>query len=344
MSKVVSARAIPCVVVAAGLALLPRVALANPRVLLVSPTKPDRVLSEAFHRLRAELSLKGFEVQTVELDASDGRPEALEEVATKEGAVAGIALTRRANTAVADVCIADRITGKTSIRTLELREGSEAPSVLAVRASDLLRSSLGEFGPTEKPPPDVANVDPQPVPEVVTRFASPPPARFRIEAGAAILGVGQGIGLAYAPGLAVGYELFERVGIGLSFTGPALGAAYDTADGVAVITQELGLARAWVTAWRREAFEIRAVAEAGAYHLDAHGDVAPPFASRSAEVWSLAAGLGLELDTRLSTRIVWQIEGSALMLAPIPSVALLSNAVVFGWPFSMLATGVGVDF
>ena len=331
------------VLAAAALLLLPRAAFADPRVLLVSPPKPDAVLSEAFHRLRAELSLKGFEVQTVEFEAGDG-PEALEELATKRGALAGVALTRRANAAVADVCIADRVTGKTSIRTLELREGSEAPSVLAVRASDLLRSSLGEFGPTEKPPPDVANVDPQPVPEVVKRFASPPPQRFRIEAGAAVLGVGQDVGLAYAPGLAVSYQILESVGIGVSFAGPALGATYETGDGRAIVTQELGLARAWITALRNDTIELRAVADVGVYHLDAHGDVAPPLASLSNEVTSLAAGLGLEFDVRLSARIVWQVEGTALTLAPTPSVAVLDNAVVFAWPYALAATGLGVDF
>jgi hypothetical protein len=90
--------------------------------------------------------------------------------------------------------------------------------------------------------------------------------------------------------------------------------------------------------------ELRGVAAAGVYHLDAHGDVAPPLASKSDKVTSFAGGLGLALDIRLTARIVWTVEGSALALAPQPAIALLTNQYTFAPPFATASTGIGVDF
>jgi hypothetical protein len=334
-------------VVAAAIALLvPRLALAQQRVLLVRLPEPDTVLSEAFTRLRAELALQGFDVELVEPDAGDDSPDALVRLANKEGALAGISLTRRVGAPAAEVCIADRVTGKISMRTLELRQGPEAPSVLAVRAADLLRSSLREFAGDagQKPPPDVVGVDAKPVPDVVQRFARPPASRFRIEASGQALGIGLRIGPGYAPGLSVSYRVVDRVRLGVALSGPALGASYGTPDGVATVTQELGLARVSIAVAQSGAFELSGVAAAGVYHLDAHGTVDPPLASRNDQVTSFAGGLGLAMTLRLAARIVWSVEGSALALTPQPAVALLANQYAFPAPFATAATGIGVDF
>jgi hypothetical protein len=332
-----------CFVAAWAFLLAPRIAFAQ-RVLLVRLPDPDPVLAEAFNRLRAELALQGFDIRIVDLDSSDTSPAMLADLATREGALAGVSLTRRVGAPAADISIADRVTGKISLRTLSLHEGPEAPSVLAVRAADLLRSSLREFPADEKPPPDVVGVEPKPVPEVVQRFARPPPARFRIEASAAALGIGQRIGPGYAPSLALSYRVVDRVALGVAVAGPAMGASYETPDGNAVVTQELALARVLVTAVERGVFELRGIAAAGVYHLDAHGDVAPPLASLSSQVTSFAGGLGVQVDVRASSRIVWTLEGSVLGITPRPSVALLDNRYAFAWPFATATTGLGVDF
>ena len=184
------------------------------RVVLVRPANSDALLVEAFNRLRAELKLQSFEVVVVDADPALGSPESVGSAAQREEAFAGISITRRAGATSADVRIADRVTGKTTMRTLALRNQREAPSVLAVRAVDLLRASLREIPPGEEAPPDVVRVDRKPVPESVRDWARPPPLpwRLRVEAGA--LGALSGVGLSYGAGAALSRRLSESFRVG----------------------------------------------------------------------------------------------------------------------------------
>src|SRR5262245_27204891 len=132
--------------VALAVLLLAPDALAQ-RVVLVRPPNSDAVVVEAFNRLRAELRLQSFDVVGLDADPAFVSPESVGEAATREDAFAAISIARRAGATSVDVWIADRVTGKTTLRTLALRRESDAPSVLAVRAVDLLRSSLREIPP-----------------------------------------------------------------------------------------------------------------------------------------------------------------------------------------------------
>lgn len=329
---------------AALLVLLAAPAAMAQRVVLVRPPPPDDVLSEAFDRLRAELALEGFETWLVDLDPIADTPDALAALAAKDGALAGISLTRRVGAPSADVCIADRVTGKISMRTIELRQATEAPSVLAVRAADLLRLSLREFAGDQKPPSDVVGVETQPVPEVVKRFANVPPGRFRVDVRAAALGITQKIGPGYAPALAVSYRHWDRFGAGLLVAGPALGASYGTSTGSASITQELVVARAWGAFLQASLLELRGVLYTGIYHLDASGHVTPPLVARSAQVTSFAGGAGVEADVRLNRRLVVGAELSAFELAPRAAVAVSDEQYTFPWPFVTATMGFGMEF
>ena len=329
---------------AACLVLLLTTAAFAQRVILVRPPAPDEVLSEAFNRLRAELTLQGFEATIVERDASASSPEELAELAKKDGAFAGISLTRRVGTPAAEVCIADRVTGKTSLRTLALSQAPDAPSVLAIRAADLLRASLREFPPDEPPPPEVVGVDSKPVPVAVQRWALQPPARLRLDVRAALLGVTQGFGPGYAPSLALSYRVLDRVSVGVLVAGPALGASYKTSLGAASVRQELALARILGAALQSPSFELRPTLEAGIYRLDARGEVEPPLAARSAQVTSFAGGVGLEVAWRLSHALLVGAEISALELSPRPAIAVLTAEYRFAWPFVTVSAGLGVDF
>ena len=314
------------------------------RVVLVVPPAPDPVLSEAFIRLRAELALQGFETTTIELDAAANTPDKLGELARAAGAFAGISLVQRVGTPNADVCIADRVTGKTTLRTLALDRQPDAPSVLAVRTTDLLRASLREFTDSERPPPDIANVDVKPAPPVVERFARSPARRFRLDARVAALGFTQKTGPGYGPALALSAQLSSRISVGLLLVGPALGASLNTKLGSATLRQELALLRGAATFAQSARFELRAIAAAGAYHLDASGVVGPPLAQRSDRVTSFAAGLGVAADVRLNPALLIGADLSAFALGPRPGVAVASERYLFDRPFLTASAGLGVEF
>src|SRR5262249_36576795 len=134
----------------------------------VRPPATDTTLSEAFNRLRTELALQDFEVGVLDSPGEALSADGLEAEAQKAGAFAGISLTRDAGGATADVCIADRVTGKRSQRRLAVAGVDRARRVLAVRAVDLLRSSLRELPPGERPPADVVGAVAEPPPAVRT--------------------------------------------------------------------------------------------------------------------------------------------------------------------------------
>ena len=314
------------------------------RVVLVVPPAPDQILIEALNRLRAELTLQGFETTTIELDPAQSTPDKLSDLAKAADAFAGISLAQRVGTPSAEVCIADRVTGKTTLRTLTLDNKRDAPSVLAVRTTDLLRASLREFAGSERPPPEVANVDAKPPAPVVQRFALLAPRRFRLEARVAALGLTQQIGAGYGPSLGFRYRLGQRFWAGIVLVGPALGASLETNLGSATVRQELALTHFAVSFLRTGALDLRATAATGVYHLDASGVVGPPLSPVSDQVTSFAGGIGLEANVRLSDALLLGAELGALALAPRPGIAVSTEQYLFDRPLVTLSFGLAVEF
>jgi hypothetical protein len=69
------------------------------------------------------------------------------------------------------VWIGDRVTGKTSIRTVSRSAGTEAPSRLALRSAEMLRASLREFRSRSPPPGEIVGAEPQRASAEVLRWA-----------------------------------------------------------------------------------------------------------------------------------------------------------------------------
>jgi hypothetical protein len=312
-------------------------------VLLVRPAASDAGLSEAFNRLRGELALQGFETQVVEREGQTDIPPDVAEMAQRPGAFAGILLTRRLGAPVAEISIADRVNGKTSLHTLSLRNASDTPSILAVRATDLLRSSLRELAPEEPPPPEAVVVDRPPAPKNVPRIVSQPPTRFRLSVEAAALGVNVALGPGYGPRLAFDVRALGRFGVGLMVTGPAFGASYETALGSATVRQELVQARVFYALGRSDQLEFRPAFAIGAYRLDAQGQVSAPLLARTAHVTSLAAGVDLNLAYHITRTWLVGLDFSALGLTPRPIVAVDSARQSLAFPYLSASAGLGVE-
>lgn len=138
---------------------------------IVTPSSKQSIVP----RLRAELAALGFSVLEAR-SVADASPSELEELARKLDVLAlvGVGLAQRD----AEVVIVDRVTGKTSRRTVN-DASSMGEDVLAIRAVELLRASLLEVDSQipargEVPPPRVvrrvvARDRPKPVPAPVPR-------------------------------------------------------------------------------------------------------------------------------------------------------------------------------
>jgi hypothetical protein len=312
-------------------------------VVLVRPPDTDRVLVEAFNRLRAELGLQSFEVVVVTAPEGPSTPETVERLAQEQAAFAAISFTRRADTTTADVWIADRATGKTTVRTLALRGVPDAPSVLAVRAVDLLRESLRELG-HEQPPPEVANVDRRPVPKAVRNWARPPHPPWRLRLEGTALGEVEGLSFAYGVVIGVSRRLSQRLSLGLAFAGPLVGGSYEASTGTATTHQELGAIELGLTAYDSDLFELGAVLGAGVYHLTARSEVQPPLASQSDDVLSALGTLGMSANLHATDAVSLSLGLAALLVTPRPGVAVGPEETLLSEPLFRASLGMAVDF
>src|SRR6185503_17614137 len=130
--------------VLACLAVAGTASAAPARVALVHELEPNALEQRTLTRLRAELIAAGFEITEVDRHGADAR-EAAEAEPTVAGVFATIAIVPRTADA-ADIWIADRITGKTVVRRIQVSPGTgrDVAPVLAVRAVELLQASLLE--------------------------------------------------------------------------------------------------------------------------------------------------------------------------------------------------------
>jgi len=319
----------------------PRLALAQ-RVLVVRPAGGDATLSEAFNRLRAELILQDFEVQVLDT-AEHLSPDQLQEAAKQADAFAGVALARSSSGADADVCIADRVTGKISLRRLAISAGEDSPRVLAVRAVDLLRESLRELRPDDRPPPDIVGVSATPAPPAVRTFVGNT-RNFQLSAAGFALATHTSTSNAYGAGLALGYRPIPRLALGVLLVGPLLGARYASKLGTASLRQELGLLRATFNLLRPGRFELGPLLGVGAYHLHAQGEVESPLTSQSATVWSFAGSCGVEAQFAFADAVSLNAALQGLLLTPRPVVAVDTESEVIGQPLVLASLGLGVAF
>jgi hypothetical protein len=332
---------------ASALTLLALVLCAAPafaqRVVLVRPADADTLLAEAFTRVRAELQLQDFEVVVVASEG-DGTPESIADAASRENAFAAIKLTRRAGARTADVWLADRVTGKTTLRSLELAGQNDAPSVLAVRTVDLLRSSLREFGPGKEPPPEVKGVVRGPLAPEIESFTAPAPTPFVLRVGAAALFQAARPGAAYGPGVSLEHRLSSRFRGGVTLAGPLLGASYQASGGRAFVRQELAALEGTFVVLAVDPLELGVVGGLGVYHLEARAEVDPPLVARSDQVTRALGSLGLELRVRLTSHVGAALGGPAMAMAPRPGVAVGPERVLFRLPVVRAGAGVTVEF
>lgn len=323
----------------------PRAPAAVPpsRVVLVTDETDDAVVREAATRLDAELGAAGFEVVRIARPPGADLRAVMERTARATRAFAAAAISRSAAGTTADLWIVDRVTRKTVVRAVEV-DGPAAPSVLAVRAVELLQASLLEATtPLPRAAPNNARAPslstPEATPEDVARWMAPAGARrgmldgFSLEAGAVVLQSTGGVGPALGPALRFSFgapsgEAAARspfpqgLAARLTLAGPALGPALRGASGSVSVRQELA-ALELVHALELGSRLVPVLsAGAGAHHLRAEGAPRAPYASAGGDVWSFMASAGVGAAFRITERAALLLDVHALFLQPRPVVAL----------------------
>jgi hypothetical protein len=334
-----------------GLALAVVAVTLSPRevgaesVVLARPPASDPPLYEAFGRLRAELELQGFSVVVLSASARPRTTTELEQLTAQHHAFAAIALQRLEGDGTAEVQIVDRMTGKSTTRQLLIEASPNGPTLLVVRATDLLRASLMEFAPGERPPKEVLGVEPGPPPPSVLRFTQKP-LRFEVHAGASVLGSGV-LGAAVGPSLGAQFYPTIHWSLGVELCGPLFGARYETPSAEGVARQELALLRlGWSlpSVGSGRGFQWGPAVSAGAYHLSATSRVSAPLVPRSASFWSAVAGVGLRGQYVFGNRFSLGAHAGVLAHLPRPVIAIDREQLSPIAIQAMLAVHVGVAF
>jgi len=327
---------------ALALTLLSSVALAQ-RIVLLRPGSSDAALLSAFAHLQGELRAHDFEVVVVDT-SGDATPDVLERAAEREGAVAAISLLRSSDVATADIWVSDRVTGKTSRRTVTTPPRPEGPSLLAVRAVDLLRASLREYGPQAKPPPDVVGAAPARAPARVLDWAEKTDEqRFVLEAGVAVQVSPSDFSPGYGPALGLGYDLGQRLALRLTLQGPLWGSRYDGEASARLLQEQLMAELGWRFA-TAGALSFAAGAAVGAEHVSVQGEATAPYEPEGDSAWTALGGVGLGAHWRLARAAALSLRARALALAPEPVVQVGADRVSFGRPLLQLAGGLDVSF
>jgi len=332
----------PLAILTLGCVLLLTIPVFAQRVVLVPPAADDATLSDAFNRLRAELNIHDFEVEVRDIPLGHEPTDALTRVAQTTDAFAAIALLRRRDQATVQIWLVDRVSGKATMRALQVEPGSDAANLLSIRAVDLLRASLREFNLNEKPPADVANVDRRAVPRVVRKLAQRPAPVFSLRADVMAVYQWPQIGASAGPALGGAFRLGDAVELNVVAAGPLIGAKYASPEGTTALRQEF----AWVEpCWHALRFgraSLGVGVVAGGLLLHASGQPKPPLVAQSAVLFGFLWGFGLHSEVELSHGIAAEFALRALGTAPRMGLRMNQEQMVIGMPMPAVSLGLRV--
>jgi len=334
----------PALAAAAAIAisLFAEDARAETRVVVVDDG--DRSMRAATERLRGELAAAGFLVVPRGARVSEARDDV--EGGPEEG-VASVRLVR-VSRAVTELWVSDRLTGKTLVRRVNA-DPERSPRLVALRGVELLRASLLELQSpphddappatpalAQPPPPEIAHFvapPPAPPPPPPEHPAPPPPPRRWIahaafNAGIAVLGSVDRLGVAAAPKLGVWVALPASFMLRLDVVGPAFQSGLSDEAGTAVVRQELALVDlAWAPMVGQWVAPFVAIG-GGPYHLHVQGTASESgFQGTSNDVWAGFGTAGAGLGVRLAQGVSLAAEGDVLLITPHPVVTIGGQTV-----------------
>ncbi len=298
-------------------------------VLLLRPLPTSDTLAETILRIKSELRAGGFDVaiEDIQADAIPAdRRSFLERSGEGLAPSATLGVFGDLDRGPAEMWIADRISGKTIIRRIEVQVTSDRrlSEVVAIRAQEILRASLVEWllqrdgrssAPAPSPPTQVESSAERPVPGPAMHW------RMALEAGAAVLGGLGGVGASVAPTARLRVGLSERFALRLTGLGLGTRPVVTNLTRSARVGQTLLLVEG-VARWRSGKV-VRPILSvgAGAERVAVEGRADPPYHGESNARWFVAGDAGAGVAVRLHPHWELQIEAHALFTTPRPAVS-----------------------
>ncbi|HEX3903355.1 MAG TPA: hypothetical protein VH853_10945 [Polyangia bacterium] len=310
-------------------------------VAVTRPPADDAILDEASTRIRSELAASGIESILVdcEKDAPAGSPGCAAVTAS-----ATISLAREDGVAEIDVGVTlpDGLEMRRHVRVLP-RDGGDDPSVLAVRAVEVLRDLRLNARPRAPAGPQGPARDDE---EPKIPLPPPPPPRWRISSGAAVLAApafqGQGIGPALGVALGAGAVLDSHFAVFVALAGP-----FNSSFG-AVNARSSALVQAIATLELRYRFTLGPLQPFGALLSGVNylKETVTGGSSGTAvtATWVPAFGAGGGLSLELWERFTASVEADGFVTAPDVLVEVQSQIVGrTGAPSLLVQANVGLQ-
>lgn len=318
-------------------------ALRGEVVLLLRTPNTSQANLEALNRLKGELSLHGFTVVLLNVPNASG-PRQLEALADENQAVASVEFSSTGGQGEelgpVDIWLSDRVTGTTSKRTIQPGTGRDAPSILAVRALELLRSSLrsSEAAPPQK---DRVGAHPKRAKLSVKKLERPERRyqEFFLSAGGAMAwGLPDG-SPTLGPALGFGYQK-GRTELGLFLLGPSIGKPTNAPGGNFRATFFSAQLAPTIYPVLTDSIAFSLFPSLGVTLLSIDGEALTPYAGRTDSRWLFSLGGGFAGQLRLADRLSLELRAGAIQLLPSPRVRLVESTKHLGSP--LLTASIGI--
>ncbi len=309
-------------------------------IAVVRPAPSDEVLTESFSRLCGELRMYGLEVTLLDPQPTADSDEPPAALGGGEEFVGAVSLVRAAGQASAKIWIAEK--ASSNVRITVSIDDVDAPSLLAIRAADLLRASLRDFAGTE-----AVHAEPPRAAETAVAGSANERScsgfdRWSLQAGASLLWETGKLGTGFAPSVRLGRRLTTRIALALSIEAPSMGQSYAVNGATARLRQELGvLAIAW-RALGRQRLAVDLFQGLGVMRLSARGEAPSPWIGQSTSGWAGASATGGTFVLHLSARAGLTVALAAVFLLPRPVLEVADASYVAHQP--LLLTSVGLQY
>jgi hypothetical protein len=258
-------------------------------------------MTETLGRISGELTSAGFATEIIDEPKTDDVPPGqssrawLEQLATRRGFDAVVAIVGNASPDSVEVWVVDKITKKSVVRTVHLGPADERmPKTLSVRAIELLRSSFLEIdlAATERVSGQLA------APPVVVQFvargrAGTRPGRCGLELGGIAVKSLGGPGPALLPVVGFDFALGSSFGAQVTLAGLGTRPTVANQEGSAQIAQGFGLLGARYSFGASRVLRPFVTFSAGLLHTAVDGRTQVPLNQEwQVDKWSLLLDAG----------------------------------------------------